>query len=233
MLALGAVLVLAFSARPGFAEEAPADTVPPTSLAVLAGSADFLALAQVRDTDYLRRRDIPVSGSAYLRVLIPYKGGREQDLVEVYEKGLHENECYFPNPSVFEEGRRFLLFLRRDRENQERYRGLPQGCAIEVLVDRDNRYAVRMPVTGLQLSSEQQHALHELAQPMEFSDPYAVVDDEALPPAQRDAMAAAGQIAPYAPEVPTGQWKYTLGIPLVKFRELLRLEPWEPALPAK
>ena len=110
----------------------------PSSLAELAQQAEFVALAQVRDTDYLRRRDIPVSGSAYLKVLIPYKGDASTDLVEVYEKGLHEHECYFPNPTLFEEGRRYLLFLRRDPENPERYRGLPAGCAVDVLVDEDN-----------------------------------------------------------------------------------------------
>jgi hypothetical protein len=96
---------------------------------------------------------------------------------------------------VFEEGRRYLLFLRRDAEDAERYRGLEQGCAIDVLVDRDNRYAVRMPVTGIPLTD----ALEELARPMQFSDPYAVVDDDALPAALRDAMQAAGQIVPHVP----------------------------------
>jgi hypothetical protein len=209
----------------------------PLSLAELARKADFVALAQVRDTDYLRSRDIPVSGSAYLRVLVPYKGDAGIELVEVYEKGLHERECYFPDRDVFEEGRRYLLFLQHDADHPERYRGLAEGCAVDVLVDRDNRYAIRLPVTGLTLSDP----LEQLARTMQFSDPYAVVDDASLPPALRDAMLAAGQIVAHESEAassspgPAGLprpdaaasrlWRYTQGVSLGEFRELMRLEP--------
>jgi hypothetical protein len=224
------------------AADEPQESIAPVSLTSLARDADFVGLARVKDTDYLRRRDLPVSGSAYLEVLITYKSEAAEDIIEVYEKGLHEGECYFPNPSVFEEGRRYLLFLRRDAEDAERYRGLPAGCAIDVLVDRNNRYAVRMPVTGIALTD----ALEELARPMQFSDPHAVVDDDALPAALRDAMQAAGQIVPQVPEggksngegvepagvpppagkePPARQWLYTQGVPLSEFRELLRMEP--------
>lgn len=220
-------------------EGEPKAASPPVSLAQLAQAADFVGVAQVRDTDYLRRREIPVSGSAYLQVLITYKSAAKsaagEELIEVYEKGLHEHECYFPNPSVFEEGRRYLLFLRRDPEQAERYRGLPSGCAIDVLVDSDNRYAVRVPVTGIPLAD----SLQELARPMQFADPYAAVGDEALPAALRDAMRAAGQIVPWladdhAPDpadplppssAPPRQWLYTQGVPLSEFRKLLQLEP--------
>jgi hypothetical protein len=224
---LAACLLALAPVLPG---DAPADEIPARQagsamLAALAGAADFVGLAQVRDTDYLRRRDIPVSGSAYLGVLIAYKAEQTADLIEVYEKGLRAYECYFPNPTVFEEGRRYLVFLRRDPGNAERFRGLPEGCALEVLVDRDNRYAVRMPVTGLRLTEAQQAALAERAHPTDFADPYAIIDDEALPPDQRDAMIEAGQIVPYAPDAPSRRWKYTRGIPLDQFRELLELEP--------
>jgi hypothetical protein len=203
----------------------PQASSPPVSLTQLAQEADFVGVAQIRDTDYLRRRDIPVSGSAYLQVLITYKSAAGEELIEVYEQGLHEHECYFPNPSVFEEGRRYLLFLRRDPEHAERYRGFKEGCAIDVLVDGDNRYAVRLPVTGIPLAD----SLQELARPMQFADPYAAVDDEALPAALRDAMRAAGQIVPWpaddqAPDSadPPRQWIYTQGVPLSEFRELLQ-----------
>jgi hypothetical protein len=157
-------LALALTCLPGVAALSAADpaqaSATPVNLAQLARDADFVGVAQVRDTDYLRRRDIPVSGSAYLRVLIPYKSAAKsaagEELIEVYEKGLHEHECYFPNPSVFEEGRRYLLFLRRDPQHAERYRGFEQGCAIDVLVDSDNRYAVRLPVTGIPLADSLQ-----------------------------------------------------------------------------
>jgi hypothetical protein len=228
-----------------------ADAAP--SLAELARQADFVALTQVRDTDYLRRREIPVSGSAYLRVLIAYKtekgagwpvagSGSEsgETVVEVYEQGLREGECYFPNPSVSEEGRRYLVFLRRDPGDAERLRGLPGGCAIDVLVDRANGYAVRMPITGLRLDEAQTARLERLAVPMQFSDPYARVADEDLPPALRDAMLAAGQIVPFtpaaaagnglpqAPVAPARSWLYTQGIRLADFRALLEIGYTDP-----
>jgi len=203
------------------------------SLAQLAAKADLIVLAQARDTDYFLRREIPVSGSAYLKVLIPYKVDRPVDIVEVYEKGLHNRECYFPNPTVFEEGRRYLLFLRRDPEDEARYRGLTEGCALEVLVNDENRYALRYPVTGIRLSDPLENHVSE----MQFHDPYAVVADESLPPAQREAMLAAGQIVPYksagidspgdagarlTPNDASGRrWIYTRGISLGAVRELM------------
>ncbi len=189
--------------------------VSPISLAELTANADLVILAQVKDTDYFMRRDIPVSGSAYLKVLIPYKTDHPADLIEVYEKGLHDHECYFPNPSVFEEGRRYLLFLKKDPEDEKRYRGLPQGCALDVLVGSDNRYALRYPVTGIDLSDP----FGELALDMKFSDRYAIVDDEVLLPTRREAMLADGLIVPYAS--PQVQWIYTRGISLSAVRKLM------------
>ena len=189
----------------------------PVSLSDLAAAADLVALAQVRDTDYRTRRNIPVSGSAYLKILIPYKSDRGADLVEIYEKGLHQNDCYFPNPGVFEEGRRYLVFLARDKQNPGIYRGLPQGCALDVLVNRNNRYALRFPVTGVELSD----SIAELAEDMDFSDPYAIVDDESLDPALRDALLAAGHIEEWKQ---ARQWKYTRGVDLESARSLITPE---------
>jgi hypothetical protein len=183
------------------------------SLAELAALADLVVLAQTKDTDYLRLRDLPVSGSAYLKALITYKSDGALDILEVFEKGLHLNECYFPNPTVFEEGRRYLLFLRKDPEDETRYRGLPQGCALDVLVNDQNRYVLRFPVDGIKLSDP----LDELAVGMKFSDSYAVVSDSELLPAARDAMREQGDISPHSP----GQWIYTRGVPLSRVRELM------------
>ena len=210
-----AVVFILLLAQAGAVHAAPdpqRDTTPP-SLSELATAADLVALAQVRDTDYRRQRDIPVSGSAFLRILIAYKSDRDDELLEVYEKGLHEHECYFPNPTVFEEGRRYLLFLRRDPDDPERYRGLPQGCALEVLVTRDNRYAVRYPASGFELND----ALVDLAEPMAFADRYALVADEDLAPAERNALRAAGHIEPAGDE----RWRYTHGVDLTAVRGLI------------
>lgn len=231
-------LVLLFFASQAVAEEPTPSAIAPTSLAALANAADVVVLAQARDTDYFERREIPVSGSAYLKVLIPYKGSQAVgDIIEVYEKGLHPHECYFPNVTVFEEGRRYLLFLKKDPAlDEDRYRGLPEGCALDVLVDSNNRYALRYPVTGITLSD----ALEPLATDMSFSDSYAIVDDETLLPEQRDAMLAAGEIIEYQPEEITSdeetahwkpaseavgrQWIYTRGVSLTEARKLIGAE---------
>lgn len=206
------------------------------TLAELAHKADFIALGQVRETDYRRQREIPVSGSAYLRILISYKGDRDAEFVEIHEQGLHDGECYFPTPTVFEEGRRYLVFLQRDPDKPERYRGLAEGCAIDVLVDSDNRYAVRLPITGIAVSDP----LQALARAMQFKDAYALVEDASLPPALRDAMRAAGQIVPHEPDStgdestdyilpdqetqPDRVWRYTQGVRLGEFRALMQLD---------
>lgn len=184
----------------------------PVSMRQLAEQADAVVLAQMRDADYFYRRQFPVRGSAYLHVLIPYKPGSEADLIEVYERGLHEHECYFPNPTVFEEGRRYLLFLRNDPDKEGRYRGLPQGCAIEVLVTASNQYAVRIPVTGIDVTDP----LVELSKPMEFADAYAYETDETLSPADRDAWLAAGWLEPVG-----DRYVYTRGVDLTRVRELM------------
>jgi hypothetical protein len=213
------------------------DGADPRSLAELAAEADLVALAQLRDTDYRRQRNIPVSGAAYLRVLIPYKGVKAGEIIEVFEKGLRDTECYFPNPTVFEEGRRYLLFLRRDPAEPERFRGLPEGCALDVLVDTDNGYALRYPLNGIAVSD----LLAGLAREMAFADPYSIVEDRDLPPSERSELQSGGFIAPHSddrqsaetqsgslappPEYRGPRWRYTHGIPLESFRPLLELEP--------
>jgi hypothetical protein len=103
---------------------------------------------------------------------------------------------------------------------------MPEGCAVDVLVNSENRYAVRVPVTGIRLSG----TVETLARPMAFSDPYAIVDDASLPAPLRDAMRNAGQIVaaeelpvPGGPE-PARRWLYTQGIDLETFSDLMRLD---------
>ena len=223
-------LFLALAATPMFAQdERPVSAI---SLADLGAKAEVIVLAQVKDTDYFYRREYPVSGSAYLKILIPYKIDKPMEIIEVYEKGLHENECYFPNPTVFEEGRRYLLFLRRDADKPERYRGLAEGCALDVLVESDNHYALRYPVTGIDLAD----SLEDLAVEMHFGDSYAIEDEDSLTSTGRNILLDAGWLVPIeeskkkkvpgvldAPQVETAdrQWIYTHGIDLVTIRKKL------------
>jgi len=182
------------------------------SLAALAGQADLIALALVRDTDYIYRRDFPVEGSAFLQVLIAYKSGQAGDVIEVHEKGLHEHECYFPDPGVSGEGRRYLLFLQKDNTHPERYLGLAQGCALDVLVDKEYRYVLRLPANGISLADR----FNDVAREFEFADPHAIEDDESLPPQQRADLLAAGLLAPKG-----DGYIYTRGVALSDVRRLL------------
>jgi hypothetical protein len=112
------------------------------------------------------------------------------------------------------------VFLKKDPVNAERFRGMPEGCALDVLVAADNRYVLRYPLTGIALSG----AIGKLARETAFSDGYAVVDDDELLPEQRNAMLSAGQIRPY----PEGRWIYTMGIDLAEAHKLMEREVPEP-----
>lgn len=207
------------------AEQAPPDAdiehkISPASLSSLAAKADMVAVAQVKDTDYVYTRSFPSEGSAFLQILITYKPGKAaEEIIEVYEKGLHPNECYFENPTVFEEGRRYLVFFRRDADDPEKYLGLAEGCALEILVTANNRYALKYPLEGIDLADQ----LDNLATRYDFRDNYAVVPEESLSPTTRDDLLARGLIIPYQ-----GKFKYTHGVDLTAARKLISTEALKP-----
>ncbi len=216
VLVLGSLLIfstLAYASEKISAGAATDQKTAPVSLSALAAKADLVAVAQVKDTDYVYTRSFPSEGSAYLKILIAYKLNKStEEIIEVHEKGLHPNECYFENPTVFEEGRRYLVFFHLDPDDPENYRGLAEGCALEILVTGDNRYALRYPVKGIDLTDN----LDELAVKYDFRDNYALVSEESLSPAERDDLLARGLIIPYQ-----GQFKYTHGIDLTVARNLI------------
>jgi hypothetical protein len=215
-LILLVILAVSLSIDSGFAIEETSQKTAALSLSELAAKADLVAVAQVKDTDYVYTRAFPSEGSAYLKILIAYKHNQpDEDIVEVYDKGLHPNECYFENPSVLEEGRRFLVFFRRDPQDPQTYRGLAEGCALEILVAGDNRYALKHPVTGIDLTDD----LRPLVAEYDFRDNYALVADEDLTPAVRDEMLTDGSIIPYQDE-----YKYTRGVDLSAIRKLISSE---------
>ena len=219
------VLPLVFSTLLSASENIPTgvDTdqkTPAVSLSALAARADLVAVAQVKDTDYVYTRSFPSEGSAYLKILIAYKLNKpNEEIIEIYEKGLHPNECYFENPTVFEEGRRYLVFFRIDPDDPEDYLGFAEGCALEILVTGDNRYALKYPVKGIDLTDN----LDELAVKYDFRDNYALVSEESLSPTERDDLLARGLIIPYQ-----GQFKYTHGIDLTAARNLISTEALKP-----
>ena len=189
------------------------EKAPSVSLSYLAQKADLVAVAQVRDTDYVFTRSFPSEGSAFLKVLITYKSKKSnEEIIEVYEKGLHPNECYFEDPGVLHEGRRYLVFFRVNPQDPENYLGLAEGCALEILVTENNRYALKYPPDGIGLSD----TLDKLAVEYEFRDHNALVPDESLSPAKRDDLLTRGLVIPYQ-----GKFKYTHGIDLTIVRKLM------------
>lgn len=218
---LGAVLLststlaLAQQDETGIVEQnTEVETLPPPTLAEYASQADFIGLVQVLDTDYEYQREFASGGTAFLRVLIPYKVNRPSpDILELYEEGLHEFECYFPNPDPGQEGRRYLLFARDNPEVEGQFLGLDQGCALTVLVKSDNGYALQYPLDGITVSND----LSDLASPTDFSDANAVIDYEDLEVDERNALLDAG----YLEERDDRTYKVTHGVSLGAFRELI------------
>jgi len=183
-------------------------------LAALAARADLVALAQVVDTDYQYTREFPSGGTAFLRVLIPYKVTRPYgDLIQVYEEGLHDNECYFPDPPAGEEGRRYLVFLRISPERPAQFNGLDNGCALAALVTADNGYALRWPTDGIRSAA----VPADLALPLKFADRDAIVDDASLTVEHRNDWRSAGWLR----ELEDGRFTFTRGIPLDQVRSLI------------
>lgn len=212
-----AMLAISLLATAGHApgQDEPAPPPPPT-LAEAAAAADLVALVQVADTDYETARDFPTGGTAYLRVLIPYKVTRPlEDLIEVYEEGLHEGECYFPTPKVTEEGGRFLVFLRFNPNVEGQYLGLPHGCSLEALVTRDNRYVLRYPLADMPVA-EQPRAF---ASPREFQDSYAAFADDDMSVEERNALLDGG----YLVRTDEG-FRFTHGVGLSDIRRLIGSE---------
>lgn len=162
----------------------------PHWLAQRAASSDAVVLAQLVRVDYEYRRDFPVGGQAWLRPLQTWKSDRRlRGLLTVHEQGLHQHECYFPRLLPWEERPRFLLFLVRDEENNT-WRGHPDGCALEVLVNDANRYAARWPQPGF--GGEHGHGdevIRQSTHAMTLQGPRSRIDVSDLLPHQRLELA--------------------------------------------
>lgn len=195
------------------AQEAAEERPTPT-LAELVSSADLVAVVRVLDTDYEYTREFPSGGTAFLQVLIPYKVSRPlEDIVEVYEEGLREGECYFENPTVLEEGRRHLVFLRLSEDVEDQYNGLEAGCKLDVLVTDENRYALRYPLRGLPIADD----VSGLVRALTYQDAYAVVEEDDITPPERISLLEQG----YLEVAGEQRFRFTHGIPLEEFRSLV------------
>ena len=194
-------------------------TLCPVAVDLFDADDRLVAVAQVRDTDYIYTRAFPSEGSAYLKILISYKENRKgEDFIEVYDKGLHPHECYFEDPAYPDDGRRYLVFLRTDPVDPEIYRGLDKGCALEILVREDSSYALRYPLEGIKISDD----VDAIASRMRFKDTNALIDENELLPAERDELLQRGLI-----ERHEEQFKFTHGIDLTSARRMISADALE------
>ena len=183
--------------------------------ATLAEESDLVAVAVVEQADYQKTRSFPSSGSAFLKLLIVYKGDEQAgDWIEVKEKGLGDEKCYYPEPNPFVfEGARFFVFLRKENDV---YRGVAPGCRIPLYVTDANQYAVRYPVDGLDIPEQ-------AAQKLTFTDPAAVVEAGDFTSAQITELTETyhAELIPTGPYEPNLQnYRYTMGVPLTDFRRM-------------
>lgn len=153
----------------GSAQEKVAAAFRPT-LEELAATSDIIGIAQVYYTDYEYRHNYPVSGRAYMRMLITYRSDETINKFEVKEKGLHNGECYFPKTQYGTDGARFLVFLSHHPEGD--YMGNPRLCMVPVAVTVDQGYAMPYPRPELNLTTAGEAAVTEV----NFQDAHATID---------------------------------------------------------
>lgn len=202
------------SANPAGEREVPA-VEDQHWLADRAATSDLVTLAQLDRTDYEYTRGFPIDGRAWFAALLDYKAPRVVERFIVNESGLKEIECYFPEVDAGVEGPRYLLFLNTDPEGG--YLGHPDGCAFEVLVNADNRYAIRWPQAALGGEGGQGDAnLQALVEEMRFQGPSARIDASDMLAHQREARADTQFL-----RVDGTDLMPTRGIPLSAFRRLM------------
>jgi hypothetical protein len=202
------VSVLFLSASLAVAQQHP--------LAQRAAESELVVLAQLERTDYDYARGFPIDGNAWFSTLLTYKSPRIVERFIVKESGLKDIECYFPEKIDGEEGARYLLFLVRDPDNG--WRGHPDGCAFEVLVGTDNRYALRWPQAAFGGEAGRgDDAIQGLVEPMRFQGPSARIDASEQLAHQREARAETEFM-----RVEGTDLLPTRGIELTAFRQLIR-----------
>lgn len=190
-----------------------------SNLAELTAKSDLVAIVQVFETDYQKTREFPSSGIGYLKVLIPYKGAEKGDLIQVKEKGLADDACYYPEIEVLQlEGDRFLVFLKKDGPKLETYHGYAPACKIPVFVTQDNSYAIGYPVTGVDLPEQ-------YVKDIQYGDPAAMLDLTEWSSSQSEEYANTYRLKPVVPGPEYQEnakiYIYTQGIPVPGLYKLL------------
>jgi hypothetical protein len=191
------------------------DTPPPRMTpAELAADSDLVVLAQLDRVNYEERRGFPVKGTAWLNVLVRYKVDQPIDMIRLVEEGFGPDRCYFDDIPMWQELPRYLLFLNRTEGRS--FEGNRNGCKLEVLVTRDNRYAVRWPQENLHLDA----AGEALVQELDFHGPNAFVDVSEMTSIRREDLTERYFLV----EDEQGRFRYSRGIPIEDFRTLLGAE---------
>lgn len=145
----------------------PIEPIEFKSFAEAAAWADVVAIAQVVNIDYLKTRDLNANGQGFLKVRVPYKGVKKNDLLIVSSKGFESHVCYYPDR--IEEGQRFLVFLKNS-QNQGEYHGFKPYCQLQVLLTDTGEYALRYPLDAkLEVAAD-------LVEDITFNDPHSVLD---------------------------------------------------------
>ncbi|MFU8833472.1 MAG: hypothetical protein ACNA7J_15140 [Wenzhouxiangella sp.] len=190
-----------------------AEDEPPRAMtpAELAADSDVVVLVQLDRVNYEFRRGFPVKGSAWVKVLVRYKVPEPMDRIRIVEQGFGDDRCYFDEIPMWQEQPRYLMFLNRDEERD--FRGHRDGCKLEVLVTRDNRYAVRWPQDALVLDEAGEQLVREL----DFHGAGAFVDVSEMTSIRREDL----QEKYYLEDVGDNNYRYTRGILLEDFRQLL------------
>lgn len=187
-------------ATPTAAETATVETEYGHWLAERAAQSDVVVVAQLERTDYEYRRGFPVDGRTWFRVLFDYKTPREMERLIVLETGLNPEGCYFPDLPLFDEQPRYLLFLAYDEEGA--LRGHVDGCAVELAVNEQGRYAAIWPQTAFRRQILESTEADTDANPpgldsvlesrtvdMEFQGPLSRIDGSQMIAHQRRQMA--------------------------------------------
>ncbi len=214
-------LLPASATDPVFSTPRQETTTPPPvlrSLAEAADWADMIAIAQVEDIDYKKQRSLNASGTAWLKILVPYKGETtKDDYIEVKAQGFEDWVCYYPDR--LNEGHRYLVFLKKEKSGL--YTGFKPWCQLQVLLDKHGRYALRYPLDAKVPIPD------EYIKDIEYNDPHALIDATEWSSLRREEWSDSHFAREIVTEKgPTKQYhmKYTKGVPVEYFRPLMQLK---------
>ncbi len=192
------------------AEEETPPVIKPTFDSLLE-SADLVALAQLNYTRYERIRGFPSGGEAWLQAILIYKSAIEVDTIVVYDQGLKGDHCYFPPTDLWQEGDRFLVFLKH--EENMMYRGLTPVCYLPVSVASNNQYILRLPADNIQLPA----ALLQQVKNYKFLDAGSRIDATDLNRPERAELVLDNTMIDEGDTL-----VYTQGIPISAVRQYIR-----------